>query len=145
MLCSQMLRRGMAGANLALLTAVGIAALLDQGRGMANAAVAGALVLVFFASGQGVQMIAGERADGTGLVLLLGSFLVRAAGLGVLLWIVMSHTSRVEPLLSRPCFLLGAGLCTVGWLGAVLVTGMSQRVYAYDRDYDAARSGGGSV
>ncbi|MFC6359867.1 hypothetical protein [Luteococcus peritonei] len=143
-LCLGMLRTAVVGAHLGLLLAVGGAFLLTGPTAAANAALAAALVIVFFASGQGVQMVAGEMADGLAMGLVMVSFLARVAILGLLLALAMRHQDSLEAVFHRGAFMAGAVLALVGWLAGILVANARQRVYVYDADWAASRRTGGA-
>ncbi len=135
-LCLGMLRGALVGAHIGLVTAMGLALVGNGGVGAANAAIAGALVIVFFASGQAVQLLATEMADGTGMAMLMTSYLARIVALGAILVLAMSQQARLDAVFDRTNFFLGSMLALLGWLGGVLLTHSHQRVFVYDRDAD---------
>lgn len=143
-LCMAMLRSGMVGAQLGLLAALLGSALLAGPVAGANAAISAALVVLFCASGQAVQMVATEMANGTAMVLVMTSFLLRAVLLGALLLLAMRHQEQLADVFHRGPFMAGALAALFGWLGGIFVAQARQKVYVYDSDYDAARRAGGT-
>ena len=143
-LCLAMLRAAAVGAHLGLLVAVALAALLAGPTAAVNALLAALLVIAFFASGQAVQMVAGEMADGVAMGLVMVSFLARAALLGLALAFAMQHQDRLDEVFHRGGFMAGALLALTGWLAGILVANARSRVYAYDSDWAEARRAGGA-
>lgn len=129
-----LVKGGLVGSQIALVLAVGLALAVGGPLAAANAAIASAITIVFFASGQGVQVVATELANGTGLVIAVVSFTLRAGALGVLLWLAM-NSGTTEELVHPTGLLLGALLTTMGWVGGVLWVGRRQRVAVYDTEY----------
>ncbi|MEL4357881.1 MULTISPECIES: hypothetical protein [unclassified Luteococcus] len=138
-LCLGMLRTALLGAHLVAGLVIIGAAIISGGTAAANAAVAAALVVVFFASGQAVQLLAGELANGTAMVLVMTSYLARVALLGLLLAFAMARQAELERYFIRGAFLAGAIAALLGWLGGIFLRNATQRVFLYDRDFDTFR------
>lgn len=138
-LCLGMLRGALLGAHLLAGLAIAGAAILQGGVAAANAAVAAALVVAFFASGQAVQMVAGELANGTAMVLVLTSYLVRVGLLGLALVFAMAHQAELERYFVRGAFMAGAIAALLGWLAGIFLVNARQHVFVYDQDFDACQ------
>lgn len=139
-LCLGMLRGALVGGHLCLVAALAAGWATRGATGAANAAIGGALVMVFFATGQAVQMLAAEMADSSGMALLMASYLLRVLALAGVLWAAMAHQDRLEQVFDRTTFFAGAMACLAGWIGGILVAHSRQHVHVYDRD---AESDGG--
>lgn len=139
-LCLGMLRGGFAWANVALLAAALGCGILQGTVGAVNAAVAGAVVLLFAATGQAVQMVATDMADSNGMLLVVASYLGRVVAMGALLWVAMAHSGSIEPVLDRMSVMAGSLATLVGWIGGVIWTHAHQQVSVYDSQWERARA-----
>ena len=129
-----MVKGGLVGSHIALVMSV-VASLVIWGpRAAGNAAVASAVTIVFFASGQAVEVVATELANATGLIVTISSFALRAAALGVVLWLAMGSTTA-DAALHPAGLMTGALSTTLGWVGGVVWVGRRQRVQVYDTAY----------
>lgn len=143
-LCLGMLRGAFVAAQVGLVLSALGCHLLDGSVAAVNSLLASVLVVLFFASGQAVQMVAGEMADSTAMVLLMASYLLRVVLLGLGLVLAMNHQDQLEGWFNRPAFMAGALCALAGWLGGIFATSSRQHVYAYDRDHDDVHQDGGS-
>jgi len=128
------MKAGWLGAQTCLLLTA-MACLAAAGvRGAAEAALAGAVALIFFATGQAVQIISIAMSSTFGLGLTLASYVVRVVGLGlVYLW--MQGRPGLLDSAGRWSLLAGFLTTTAGWLAGVLVRARRQRVSVFDAEY----------
>lgn len=135
-LCVAMLRSAMVCSHVALLVVM-LAGVVAAGvGGGANAVIGGALVMVFLATGQAVQLVAVQWANGAGMVLLLSGFLVRVTAMGLLLVEAMHHQARLSGVFHPGLFFAGAVAALVGWIAGLVGAHRRRHVFAYDHDYD---------
>ncbi|MGJ6979380.1 hypothetical protein ACSDQ9_02445 [Aestuariimicrobium soli] len=135
-LLSSMMRSSLLFAQAALLVALGVGWFTAGAVGLGNAAAGGALVLLFFAAGQGVQLLAGELDPRQGLGLTLMSYLVRAALLGGALLAVQRSQRLAEAFRPVP-FCWGVGLVLVAWLAGMFWAHAHLRIPVYDSAEEA--------
>lgn len=115
-----MLKGSLLLAHAALVACLGAALVIAGGAGLANAAVGGALVIFFFAAGQGVQLLASELDPRTGMGVTLTSYAVRVVLLGLLLAAAM-RSERVAELFHPTIFFASVVVVLVGWLTGMFV------------------------
>ncbi|CAI9410410.1 hypothetical protein [Aestuariimicrobium sp. T2.26MG-19.2B] len=132
-LLSSMMRGSLLFAHAALLIALGVGWLTSGAAGLANAASGGAMVVLFFAAGQGVQVLAGELDPRAGLGLTLLSYLVRAALLAAALLAVQNSQQVADAFRPVP-FCWGVGLVLAGWLSGMFWAHARLRIPVYDTD-----------
>lgn len=133
-----LLRSSLIASQLALVLAAALGLLIAGPLGALNAAVGSAVVIVFFASGQGIQLIAGELGGSNGLLLTLTSYLVRVGLLGLGLWLV-GHSDSLSAVLRPDALVLGLVLTLVAWLAGMFVGHARVRKPVYDSvDLDSA-------
>jgi len=140
-----MLRGALLGSHLAMVATAIACGALGGTVAAANALVASALVVAFFASGQAVQMLAGELANSSAMALVMLSYLARVTLLGLALAFAMTHQDRLEQVFDRGAFMAGATSALMGWLAGIFVANARQHVFVYDRDFDKTTSNGGSM
>ena len=129
-----LVKGGLVGSQACLVVAVAIALLAWGPTAAANAAIAAAITVVFFASGQAVEVVTTELANATGMIVTLASFTLRAGALGFLLWFALN--ARTADQIVHPAgLMLGALLTTTGWVGGVVWVGRRQRVLVHDTEY----------
>lgn len=129
-----LLRSSLVASQLALLVAAGVGLLMAGPLGAVNAVVGGAAVIVFFATGQGVQLIAAEQTGSNGLLLTLTSYLVRVVLLGLGLWLV-GHTPALLEALRPGALAVGLVLTMLAWLGGMVLAHARVRKPVYDSGY----------
>lgn len=133
-----MLRAGLMTAGAALAVVATLAALLDGPEALSTVVGTGALVVGFFVAGQLVEINALWMADARGLLIALGSFVVRVTVLGVLLWLVIVKPVWVEQI-STTWFVISGCVAVAGWLAGILISNVRSRIPAYDDEGVSAR------
>lgn len=131
----RMLASSIALAHAAWLVAIFLGYILQGPAGAGNAAVGGAIVVFFYAAGQGIQLLASVLDPRQGMALTVSSFLTRASLLGLLL-VVAGHYPRLEALLRPASLLLGVALVLGAWLFGMFWSWQHTRVPAYDQHWD---------
>lgn len=117
---AQLLVGGLVGWHGGLAAGVVIGILVGGTVGMLSAVIGGALTLVYYAIGQGVQI---QYADAEPRVLRAASvwsYLVRVGVLGALLWGALQWPSVLASLDARALF-SGIVLGVLGWLAGLIV------------------------
>lgn len=136
-----MLKGSMVVAHAALLACIGIGIVVAGPVGGANAAIGGALVIFFYAAGQGVQLLASDLEDRTAMGVLLTSYAVRVVLMGLLLAAAM-RWDRLDELF-RPAIFFGSVVAVlVAWLAGMFVTHSRLRIPAVEalpRDQETER------
>lgn len=131
-----LLKGGLLAAHLALCAALFLGWIVAGVAGLATAAIAGAITLIFFVTGQGVQVIASEMVNTFGLLLVLSSYLIRVVVMGWLLALASSSSELSSALLPVP-LMLGVLGTVAGWVLGVLLTSTRQRVLIFDSLWEA--------
>lgn len=140
-LLTVMLKASMLWGHAALLAVTGIGWWWAGAWGAGNAAVGGALVVFFFAAGQGVQLLAGELEPRLGLAVTLTSYLARVVVLGGLL-LVATRSSAIEQGFRPGPFVLGVFTVLTAWIGGMFWAHAHSRVPVFDH-LDEPRSNAG--
>ena len=107
--------------------------------GVANALVAGAVVLLFFGSGQGVQLLAGQAGGPLGLGIVVMSYAARVGLLALLLLAAMRHAA-VERYLDGPGLIAGTLATTLGWVVGLIWAERHSRVPLYVSQLTSSRA-----
>ena len=128
---AQLLVGGLVGWHGGLAAAVVVGVLLGGTVGMLSALIGAGLTLVYYAIGQGVQV---QYADAEPRLLRtasIGSYVVRVAALGAVLWAALQWPSVLASLDTR-CLFVGIVLGVLGWLTGLILRFRKLRVPAFD-------------
>lgn len=117
------------------LTVIGLAAALGGADAAMTAALGFASVVIFFAIGQWIEVIACELEPTQGMGLALASYVVRVIGLGAGLWFILENPA-VAPHVTRGWLLLSVVGTVVAWISGVVWVASRQRVPVYDKEYE---------
>lgn len=129
-----MLVGGLVLGHVAGLSVIGLALALGGADALLSAAVGFAVVVIFFAIGQAIEVVACELEPVQGMALALASYAVRVIGIGAGLGFLVNHPA-VAPHV-RAGWLMGAVTATVvAWVTGVVLVGSRQRVPIYDAEY----------
>ena len=90
--------------------------------------IGGVTTLVFFASGQAVQVLTAAAAAAVALAAALGSYLIRAAGVAVVLIVAQPFAADA----ANPVLVPTMIAVVVGWLAAEIWTFTRLRVMVFD-------------
>lgn len=130
----QMLIGGLVLGHVAGVTVIGLALALGGTDAVISAAIGFACVLVFFAVGQAIELVACEMEPVQGMAVALGAYAVRVIGIGAGLGVIVNHPAMAPHV--RPGWLMAAVTATVvAWIGGVVLVASRQRVPIYDADY----------
>ncbi len=111
------------------------AALLIGGRGAAVTAALGfAAVVIFYAVGQAIEVVASELPDLQGLGLVMVSYVVRVVGIAAGLWFILGLPA-MQPILSEGWLVLSVAGTVLAWVAGVATVGFRQRIPVYDTEY----------
>ncbi len=125
---------GFVGAHVvAVLCVVGFLVGGGTGPGV-TAAITAAIVIVFFAIGQGVQIIVADRPPKVVLVAALTSYTIRVTVLGWVLWLVVAQRARYA-WIDAPAAIITTVLVVHGWLLAEFWVYRKLRIPVYDTPY----------
>ena len=103
---------------------------LGSAVGVASGVVAGAVVLGFFAVGQGLQWVVADASPRIALVVALGSYALRVVGLGML---AMAATAAGATAVLHPTALvLATAAVTVGWITGEVLAFRRLRIPVFD-------------
>ena len=134
-LMTSMLRRSLVFAHAGLLVALGIGFWMAGPLGALNAAFGGAVVVFFYAAGQGIQMLAGELDPQSGMGLTVVSYVTRVTLLG-LLWVGINASPALAEAFRPAVFLTAVLVVLAAWLAGMFVAWSQARVPVYDQDFD---------
>lgn len=136
----QLLRGGLLGWLAAALPVALICGLVAGQRGLATAAGAAAVVLVFFALGQSLQWAVADASPRVALFIALSSYAVRVVLLGVLL---SQGLSQPDPGRVHAGALLGSTLAvTIGWITGEVIAFTRLRIPVFDSTQTVPRPPG---
>lgn len=111
------------------------AALLFGGEGAAVTAALGfAAVVIFYAVGQAIEVVAAELPDFQGLGLVMVSYVVRVVGIAAGLWFILELPS-VSPIVREGWLLLSVAGTVLAWVAGVVTVGFRQRIPVHDTEY----------
>lgn len=134
-LLRRMLTASVLAGHAAWVLAIVLGLVLSGRLGALNAAVGGAVVVFFYAAGQGLQLLASVLDPRQGMALTVTSFVTRAGLLGLLL-LGVQNAPRLEDLFRPLAFCVGVALVLVGWLGGMFWSWSHTRVPSYDQHWD---------
>lgn len=127
--------RLLAGGLLGAVIATGVAVLgLGLLRGPASgvaAAVTAVIVLAFFALGQGLQAAVADASPRIGLVVALGSYLVRVVLLGVVVLGVIGAPERLQGA-DPVAVVVATVVVTIGWVSGEVAAYHKLRIPVFD-------------
>lgn len=126
-----MLVRAGVGCNLAIAAATLVLLVVGDTTDAGSALVAGAVTLLFFASGQAVQLIAADVGGPLGLGVAVMSFVVRA-GLLALALVLASDVPGLQSRLSALGIVGGTLAGVAGWVGGLIWAELRGRNRIYD-------------
>lgn len=130
----QMLVGGLVLGHAVGLLVIGAAAVIDGRYAAISAALGFATVVIFFAIGQAIEVVACELDPVAGMGLALASYAVRVVGISAGMWFILGHPA-VEPVVSRGWLLLSVTVTVMAWLSGVVLVASRQRVPIYDVEY----------
>ena len=130
----QMMVGGLVGGHVVGAVVIAAAAILGDAGAVLSAVLGFAAVIIFFAIGQWLEVIACELDPVQGLGLAMVSYVVRVIGIGAGLWLILSHPS-VAPQVSGGWLLLSVTTTVFSWLAGVILVASRQRVPVYDQEY----------
>lgn len=120
---------------------MGLAAVLGGADAFLTAALGFAAVVVFFAVGQWLEVVACELEPVQGMGLALASYAVRVAGITVGMWAITTAPA-LAPHISSGWLVASVTLTVIGWIGGVVWVASRQQVPVYDEEYSPpAREG----
>lgn len=127
----QMMAGGVAAAHAVGLPIVGLAAVLDGADGALTAALGFGAVVLFYAVGQWLEVIASELPAMQGMGLVLTSYAVRVIGIAAGLWGILSFHVVAPHVIDG--WLVASVVGTVlAWVSGVVIVASRQRVPIYD-------------
>ena len=127
-----MLVRAAVTCNVAIAVTAVIILVMGNAGAAGQALVAGAVTLLFFATGQGVQLIAADVGGHLGLGIAVMSFVVRAGLLGLAL-LLATGLPGVEGQLSAPGIVGGTLGAVAGWVAGLIWAELRGRNRIYDQ------------
>lgn len=128
----KMLLGGLTLAHAAGICAAGLALAVGRSGAVWAVLIGFGLVVAFFTVGQLVELSAVELASVPGLVMTLGSYVVRVLLLGVALNLVLASGRET---LSPTWLFVGVVSSVLGWVIGIVVVAARQRVAVFDHDY----------
>ncbi|MEZ5085536.1 MAG: hypothetical protein R2722_04545 [Tessaracoccus sp.] len=135
----QMMMGGVAGGHLAGFTVIGLALALGGTDALLTAALGFAAVVVFYAIGQALEVVASELDVMQGMALVLVSYAVRVVGIAAGLWFLLG-LEAVAHRVEDGWLLLSVVGTVLGWVTGVVVVASRQRVPVYDEEYQPPAS-----
>ncbi|HMR48275.1 MAG TPA: hypothetical protein PKE40_14625 [Arachnia sp.] len=130
----QMMLGGVAGGHLAGLTVIGLSLALGGTDALLTALLGFAAVVIFYAIGQALEVVASELEPMQGMALVLISYAVRVIGIAAGLWFLLRLPS-VAPRIVDGWLLLSVVATVLGWVTGVVLVASRQRVPVYDEEY----------
>lgn len=122
---------------------IGLAFAVDGVSGLITAALGFAAVIIFYAIGQALEVVATEMEPMQGMGLVLASYGVRVVGIAAGLWAILSLDSVAGHVVD--VWLVVSVTATVlAWVTGVVVVASRQRVPVYDEEYRAPDENEGS-
>ncbi|MDF1490123.1 hypothetical protein [Tessaracoccus caeni] len=135
----QMMRGGVIGGHLVGVTVIGLALALGGGDAVLTSVLGFAAVVIFYAIGQALEVVASELEPMQGMALVLVSYAVRVIGIAAGLWFLLS-LEAVAPRVSDGWLLLSVVGTVLGWVSGVVLVASRQRVPVYDHEYQPPTS-----
>lgn len=130
----EMMLGGLLGGHIAGLAVFG-AALIFGGPGAAMTVALGfAAVVIFYAVGQAIEVVAAELPDLQGLSLVMVSYAVRVVGIAGGLWFILDLPA-VRSSLREGWLLLSVVATVLSWVSGVVLVAARQRIPVFDSEY----------
>lgn len=136
----QMLVGGLVLGHAAGITVLGLAMVIAGADAAITVALGFAAVVIFFAIGQYIEIIACELEPSQGMGVTLVSYVVRVIGIGVGLYFILENPA-VAPHVEPGWLLLSVVATVFAWVGGVIIVASRQRVPIYDAEYVAPPTG----
>lgn len=136
----RLLMAGLAGGHIAAISCVGIFALQAGVRGAVSAALAGFMVIFFYAAGMLVQVWFADVDARELFKVTMASYIVRVTALGALLGVYFAFGDEANQLLEVPVAVT-AIVTVVAWLAAEAYAYLQLRIPNYDDPADAFGDG----
>ncbi len=127
----QMMLGALVFSHLAGFSVMGLALALDGADALLTAALGFAAVVIFYAVGQALEVVATELEPTQGLGLVLTSYAVRVIGIAAGLWGILS-LEQVAPRISDGWLVASVTVTVLAWVTGVVVVASRQRVPIYD-------------
>lgn len=118
---------------------IGLALALGGTDALLTAALGFAAVVVFYAIGQALEVVASELEVMQGMALVLVSYAVRVVGIAAGLWFLLG-LDAVAPRVEDGWLLLSVVGTVLGWVTGVVLVASRQRVPVYDEEYQPPAS-----
>lgn len=115
---------------------IGLAFAVDGFSGLLTAALGFAAVIIFYAIGQALEVVATEMDPLQGMGLVLVSYGVRVVGIAAGLWGILSLDAVAEHVIDVWLLVSVTGT-VVAWVTGVVLVASRQRVPVYDEEYAA--------
>lgn len=131
----EMMIGGVIGGNVVGLTILGLALAIDGPSAALTAALGFAAVLVFYAVGQALEVVAAELEPFQGMALVLVSYAVRVIGIAAGLWAILG-LDAVAPHVRDGWLLASVAGTVLAWVAGVVLVASRQRVPVYDTPYE---------
>lgn len=135
----QMMLGGVVGGHLAGATVIGLALAIGGSDALLTSLLGFAAVVIFYAIGQALEVIASELEPMQGMALVLVSYAVRVVGIAAGLWYLLGLSS-VAPRIRDGWLLLCVVATVLGWVTGVVLVASRQRVPVYDTEYQPPSS-----
>lgn len=137
----QMMLGGVVGGHVAGLTVIGLSLGIGGADALLTSALGFAAVVVFYAIGQALEVVASELDPMQGMALVLISYAVRVIGIAAGLWALFGLPA-VAPRIVDGWLLLAVVATVLGWVSGVVLVASRQRVPVYDEEYQPPVSSG---
>lgn len=113
---------------------IGLALAVDGVSGLITAALGFAAVIIFYAIGQALEVVATEMDPMQGMGLVLVSYGVRVVGIAAGLWAILSLESVAEHVIDL-WLVVSVTATVLAWVTGVVLVASRQRVPVYDEEY----------
>lgn len=130
----QMMVGGLVGGHAVGLGILGLALAVGGPDAALTAALGFAAVVIFYAIGQSLEVIASELDLYQGFGLVMVSYAVRVIGIAAGLWFILGHPA-VAPHVRGGWLLLSVTGTVVAWVAGVVIVASRQHVPVYDTEY----------
>jgi hypothetical protein len=125
---------GLVAGHVVGLTILGLALALGGPSAAVTAALGFAAVVIFYAIGQALEVVASELEVYQGLGLVMVSYAVRVVGIAAGLWFALSHPA-VAPHVRDGWLVLSVAGTVIAWVTGVVLVASRQHVPVYDSEY----------
>lgn len=130
----QMMMGGLALGHLAGIICFVLALVIDGADGALTVVLGFAAVVIFFAIGQAIEVVACEMEPIQGMALVLVSYGARVIGVAAGLWFIL-NLPAVAPRILDGWLLLAVTATVFSWIAGVVLVASRQRVPIYDTEY----------